>query len=759
MSTKPIRKTTSGNDVYTSSDSWIDGLAGNDGLTGAATSQTLIGGSGLDRIRGMGGDDTLWGNTTNRAASASSKSNDVFVFEATRQANGFDTLMDYRWSDSKKSERDVLDLSLALKNFSSKNDIQQYAWLVSSDQGAVLWIDQDGAGSGTAQSWARLEGVVAGDKVRIQLNGNNTEGDYTLKVLQGGPIAPPSDTTAPAFSPATPLSYQENQIADAVVATVAAATDNVGVTQYMFLLSNNARSATSEDGFFSINANGQISMTALGVAADVNNFEAGVSNTHSYNIVAGDQAGNWSSALAVTLNETNDTSDDIIPDTTAPTFSSATESLNYQENQIADAVVATVTPATDSVGVTEYMFLLGDNSRSATSEDGFFSINTNGQISMTALGVASDVNNFEAGTSNGHNYNIVAGDQAGNWSSAVTVTLNETNDASDDSGALKIGVAQSGDDIWNAAVTAIFYDTDYIIMDKFPVGTSYRFFVNDVELGAPTELQLGQTSTAAVWDDDTQFRVGDVVKVMATFDGIEYSSQVLAKGDNVGPQLPDTTVPSFTLATESLSYQENQSANAVVATITPAADNVGVTQYMFLLSNNARSATSEDGFFSINASGQIKITATGVGAEVNNFEAGASNAHSYNIVAGDQANNWSSAVAVTLNETNDTGDDTLSVYVAQSGDNANSYIDTDYITFAPISENATFKFYVNSIELTTSPTQLNHGPYTTFALWDDDTQFGAGDTVKVVATLYGMDYIGQIIATGDTIGAHPVIPA
>ena len=225
--------------------------------------------------------------------------------------------------------------------------------------------------------------------------------------------------------------------------------------------------------------------------------------------------------------------------------------------------------------------------------------------------------------------------------------------------------------------------------------------------------------------------------------------------------IPDTTVPSFTLATESLSYQENQSANAVVATITPATDNVGVTQYMFLLSNNARSATSEDGFFSIDASGQIKITATGVGAEVNNFEAGASNAHSYNSVAGDQANNWSSAVAVTLNETNNTGDDTITVYVAQSGDNANtevSYIDTDYLILVAPPESTNFKFYVNDILLTT-PTELIHYPSSTFAVWDDDTQFGAGDTIKVVATLYGIDYIGQIVATGDAIGAHPVIPA
>jgi len=641
MSTKPTRKTTSGNDIYTSSDNWIDGLAGNDWLTGASTSQTIVGGLGLDKLRGMGGDDILWGNTTNRAAAASSKSNDVFVFEATRQANGYDTLMDYRWSDSKKAERDVLDLSLALKNFSSKNDIQQYAWLVSSDQGAVLWIDQDGTSSGAAQSWARLEGVVAGDMVRIQVDSDHNEGNYTLQVKPAGPIAPPLDTTAPSFA-------------------------------------------------------------------------------------------------------------------------SASESFNYQENQSANSVVATVTAAADSVGVTQYMFLLSNNARSAISEDGFFSINASGQISMTALGMASDLNNFEAGTSNGHSYNIVAGDQADNWSSALAVTLNETNDTSDDSGALKIAVAQSGDNIWNAAGTAIISVTDYILMNKFPEGTTYRFFVNNIELGAPTELQLGQTSSAAVWDDDTQFRVGDVVKVIATFGGIEYSTEVFAQGDNVGPALPDTTVPSFLSSTESLSYQENQSIDAVVATVTAATDNVGVTQYMFLLSNNSRSATSEDGYFSIDASGQVKITATGVASEVNNFEAGASNAHSYNIVAGDLADNWSSAGAVTLNETNDTGDDTITVYVAQSGDNANTdlnaYIDTDYVILVVTPEATTFKFYANDI-LLTAPTELNHYASTTFAVWDDDTQFGAGDTVKVVATLNGIDYIGQIIATGDAIGTHPVIPA
>ncbi|PUE31905.1 VCBS domain-containing protein [Limnohabitans sp. Jir72] len=639
------KTTTNGNDVYSSSDAWIDGLAGNDWLAGAATAQTLIGGLGNDTLRGMGGDDILWGNTTNRAAPASSKGNDVFVFEATRQANGFDTLMDYHWSDNKKSERDVLDLSLALKNFKPQNDIHQYVWLVASDKGAVLWIDQDGQGSGGAQSWARLEGVIAGDKVRIQIKSDHSEGDYTLDVHPGGPVAPP-------------------------------------------------------------------------------------------------------------------------PDSTAPSFTSATESLNYQENQSAGATVATITAASDNLGVTQYMFVHSNTTHSATSEDGYFSINASGQVQITAAGAAAHVNNFEAGASNAHDYNIVAGDLAGNWSTAVAVTLNETNDTSDDASALSLWVAQSGDNIWNAAGTAIITATDYIMINKFPDGTAYHFFVNGTELGTPTELQFGQSSTVAVWDDDTQFRAGDVVKVVATFNGIDYSSEVIASGDNVGAPLPDSTAPSFTSATESLDYQENQSAGATVATITAASDNLGVTQYMFVHSNTTHSATSEDGYFSINASGQVQITAAGAAAHVNNFEAGASNAHDYNIVAGDLAGNWSTAVAVTLNETNDTSDDAsaLSLWVAQSGDNiwnaAGTAIitATDYIMINKFPDGTAYHFFVNGTELGT-PTELQFGQSSTVAVWDDDTQFGAGDLVTVVATLNGIDYTSSIIASGDTVGTHSVIPA
>ena len=111
------------------------------------------------------------------------------------------------------------------------------------------------------------------------------------------------------------------------------------------------------------------------------------------------------------------------PDTTAPVVT-ASQSFNYQENRSAGTVVATVA-ATDAVGVTGFRFgATGTN----TSADGYYTIASNGQVSITAAGVAAGVanNDYEVAP-NSFSYTIEAGDAAGNWSSAVSVSLNVTN--------------------------------------------------------------------------------------------------------------------------------------------------------------------------------------------------------------------------------------------------------------------------------------------------------------------------------------------
>ena len=117
-------------------------------------------------------------------------------------------------------------------------------------------------------------------------------------------------------------------------------------------------------------------------------------------------------------------------DDTAPVVS-ASQSLSYAENQSANAVVGTVA-ASDAVGVTGFRFTNAGGSAGSTSTDGFYSIASDGKISLTAAGVAAGVaqNDFET-TPNSFTYGIQARDAAGNWSSSVDVALNVTDDVQD----------------------------------------------------------------------------------------------------------------------------------------------------------------------------------------------------------------------------------------------------------------------------------------------------------------------------------------
>ena len=80
-----------------------------------------------------------------------------------------------------------------------------------------------------------------------------------------------TDETAPEVNTDQSFSYAENQVDGAVVGIVAA-TDDVVVTGFQF---SDTGTNTSLDGYFTIAANGQVSLTAAGIAAGVaqNDFE------------------------------------------------------------------------------------------------------------------------------------------------------------------------------------------------------------------------------------------------------------------------------------------------------------------------------------------------------------------------------------------------------------------------------------------------------------------------------------------------------
>ncbi|MFZ2269731.1 MAG: type I secretion C-terminal target domain-containing protein, partial [Azonexus sp.] len=134
---------------------------------------------------------------------------------------------------------------------------------------------------------------------------------------------------------------------------------------------------------------------------------------HAFTAVSVDKAGN-ASAPSNTYG--------LELDFTAPII--ADQSFSYAENRAPGAVVASVL-ATDGEGVTAYQFKWADHSFHTTSEDGFFAIDAQGQISLTSAGVLSRANDYET-SANLWNYSVVALDAAGNYNLA-RVSLNETN--------------------------------------------------------------------------------------------------------------------------------------------------------------------------------------------------------------------------------------------------------------------------------------------------------------------------------------------
>ncbi|MBD2423084.1 cadherin repeat domain-containing protein [Cyanobium sp. FACHB-13342] len=99
---------------------------------------------------------------------------------------------------------------------------------------------------------------------------------------------------------------------------------------------------------------------------------------------------------------------------------------------------------------------------------------------------------------------------------------------------------------------------------------------------------------------------------------------------------------------QSFDYAENQSAGAEVGQV-QATDDVAVTQYRFA---DSEGTTSADGYYQIDSTGKITITAAGVAAGVaNNDYETTPNQFTYGIQAGDATDNWSESVDVTLNVT------------------------------------------------------------------------------------------------------------
>jgi len=296
-----------------------------------------------------------------------------------------------------------------------------------------------------------------------------------------------TDSIDPIITAAT-VSYAENQVANVVIAT-ASATDDNGVEGYSITTGNDA-------GLFSIDAiTGQITLTEAGLISAANDFETEV-NIFALGVTATDAAGNAATAT-LTLNVANDEADDVVIDTTAPVITDAT--VAYDENQVADAVIATAS-ATDDTGVTAYSIATGNDA-------GLFAIDaTTGAVTLTAAGLTSAANDFET-VDNSFALGVTATDAAGNAATAI-LTLN-TIDAAIEV-ALTSGLnadADNGDFQYNAVLGA----TEIIAANIANFTADDAVNIDDAFLGAEN-LLFDTTGTNQI-----NFAFGDVTGDNPTF--------------------------------------------------------------------------------------------------------------------------------------------------------------------------------------------------------------------------------------------------
>lgn len=102
-------------------------------------------------------------------------------------------------------------------------------------------------------------------------------------------------------------------------------------------------------------------------------------------------------------------------DTTPPEITNSDKAFSYQENSLDDTVIGTVTAVDNDSAIAGYEIVSGN-------DEGYFNINGQGQITLTAKGVQSAANDFETGANT-----FTLGVSATSEGETATFTLNLTN--------------------------------------------------------------------------------------------------------------------------------------------------------------------------------------------------------------------------------------------------------------------------------------------------------------------------------------------
>jgi hypothetical protein len=326
-------------------------------------------------------------------------------------------------------------------------------------------------------------------------------------------------------------------------------------------------------------------------------------------------------------------------DREAPVVTMQAGPAAYPENSLETAVLATAA-ATDNVGVTGFAIASGD-------ANGFFEISSTGAISLTAAGASKMAasNDFET-TPNDFVLGITATDAAGNVSAPVMHALRVTD--VDDRAPLLTGQVVNGtsafltyDEALDPASQPALADFTVAIQSGGSIQvTSVQISGNTVALTLGRAPAAGEvlTLTYTPGANPVQDAAGNAVAAIAA-----------------AALVVDTVAPVVT-AGQTLAYTEDlitgvaptRTANDVIGTVA-ATDNTGVTAFT-IVSGNA------NGFFAIDSSGNVRLTADGLAGAANDFEA-QPNQFTLTVNATDAAGNVSANQQITLKVNNDVRDD------------------------------------------------------------------------------------------------------
>ncbi|OAJ96225.1 VCBS domain-containing protein [Vibrio bivalvicida] len=422
--------------------------------------------------------------------------------------------------------------------------------------------------------------------------------------------------------------YDENSTDEYVIGTVSATdADGENVT---YSIKTNVFNDAEEPLFEIDSVTGEISLTAAGVAAFTNDYEL-AENEHSIVVTATEDEGLGpvkTTDVTVNLDEVN-------LDDNAPVFEDTDEggeyNFEYNENSTDEYVIGTVS-ATDADGE-NVTYSIKTNVFNDAEEPLFEIDSVTGEISLTAAGVAAFTNDYEL-AENEHSIVVTATEDEGFGpvkTTDVTVNLDEVNlddnapvfEDTDEGGEYNfeynenstdeyvIGTVSAtdadGENVTYSIKTNVFNDAEEPLFEIDSVtgeisltAAGVAAFTNDYEL-AENEHSIVVTAT-----EDEGLGPVKTTDVTVNLDEVNLDDNAPVFDANDGDQY-------------AFSYLENNTEDYVIGTVSATdADGEDVT---YSIKTNIFNDDDEP-LFEINpTNGNISLTAAGVLAFTNNFEA------------------------------------------------------------------------------------------------------------------------------------------